>query len=146
MRWRPLPAISSVEVSSFDRVLEPAIYGTMSTCVMVYVRVLGQIVHGGTNCYANPCSVCGSIDFHRKYLLKDAPLVHLLLKFRPMGTAVEEARSLNAECKPQLVHPTPGTQVSELPVSNRIFRNGKLWAIQHKQKFPSVLRIRCNKL
>lgn len=47
---------------------------------------------------------------------------HLLLKFLPMGTAVEEARASNAECKPQLAHPTPGTHVSELPVSNRIFR------------------------
>lgn len=67
-------------------------------------------------------------------------MIHLLLKFRPMGTAVEEANKLKAECKPQLVHPTPGTHVSELPVSNRIFRNRRgqnsiWWA-----KFSSVLR------
>lgn len=50
------------------------------------------------------------------------PTAHLLLKFLPMGTAVVEARASNAECKPQLVHPVPGTHVSELPVSNKIFR------------------------
>lgn len=56
---------------------------------------------------------------------RSAPMItvisYLLLKFLPMGTAVKEAESSYAEYKPQLVHPTPGTQVSELPVSKRIW-------------------------
>lgn len=46
---------------------------------------------------------------------------NLLLKFLPIDTAVDEAMLSNAECRPQLVQPIPGTQISELPVSKRIF-------------------------